>query len=108
MRELQEVIEGLAEQLHRAVAVDDPSIRLLAHTAHDEKVDEHRVQSIMTLRAGDAISEYVFGLGIRIGDRAGADPAPCGPEDARPGLLPGALPRPAAGLPVADRRRRDR
>lgn len=65
MRELQEVIEGLAEQLNRAVAVDDPSIRLLAHTAHDEKVDEHRVQSIMTLRAGDAISEYVFGLGIR-------------------------------------------
>ena len=39
--------------LNRAVAIDDPSIRLLAHTAHDENVDEHRVQSIMTLRAGD-------------------------------------------------------
>jgi sugar diacid utilization regulator len=65
VRELQEVIEGLAEQLHRAVAVDDPSIRLLAHTAHDEKVDEHRVQSIMTLRAGDEIAAYVYGLGIR-------------------------------------------
>ena len=65
MRELQEVIEGLAEQLNRAVAIDDPSIRLLAHTAHDENVDEHRVQSIMTLRAGDEIAEYVFGLGIK-------------------------------------------
>jgi len=65
VRELQVVIEGLAEQLHRAVAVDDPSIRLLAHTAHDEKVDEHRVQSIMTLRAGEEIAEYVYGLGIR-------------------------------------------
>lgn len=65
MRELQVVIEGLAEQLKRAVAIDDPSIRLLAHTAHDEKVDEHRVQSIMTLRAGEEIADYVYGLGIR-------------------------------------------
>jgi hypothetical protein len=65
VRELQTVIEGLAEQLHRAVAIDDPSIRLLAHTAHDEEVDEHRVHSIMTLRAGPEIAEYVYGLGIR-------------------------------------------
>jgi len=65
VRELQTVIEGLAEQLHRAVAIDDPSIRLLAHTAHDEQVDEHRVHSIMTLRAGTEIADYVFGLGIR-------------------------------------------
>jgi len=65
VRELQAVIESLAEQLHRAVAIDDPSIRLLAHTAHDEQVDEHRVHSIMTLRAGEEIADYVFGLGIR-------------------------------------------
>ncbi|MGD9958325.1 PucR family transcriptional regulator [Nocardioides sp.] len=65
MRELQAVIEALAERLHRAVAIDDPSIRLLAHTAHDEKVDEHRIQSIMTLRAGAEIADYVFGLGIK-------------------------------------------
>ena len=65
MRELQAVIEDLAEQLQRAVAIDDPSIRLLAHTAHDERVDQHRVDSIMTLRAGAGISDYVFGLGIR-------------------------------------------
>lgn len=65
MRELHAVIEELAERLHRAVAIDDPAIRLLAHTAHDERVDEHRVQSIMTLRAGPEISEYVYGLGIR-------------------------------------------
>jgi sugar diacid utilization regulator len=65
VRELQEVIEALAERLGRAVAVDDPSIRLLAHTAHDEQVDEHRVHSIMTLRAGGEITDYVFSLGIR-------------------------------------------
>lgn len=65
MRELQTVIEGLAEQLHRAVAIDDPAIRLLAHTAHDEQVDEHRVHSIMTLRAGQEIADYVFSLGLR-------------------------------------------
>jgi sugar diacid utilization regulator len=77
MRELQEVIEGLAEQLNRAVAIDDPSIRLLAHTAHDEEVDEHRVQSIMTLRAGDEIADYVFGLGIR----AAAEPVRIPPHE---------------------------
>jgi len=65
VRELQAVIEDLAEQLQRAVAIDDTSIRLLAHTAHDEEVDQHRVDSIMTLRAGAGISDYVFGLGIR-------------------------------------------
>lgn len=65
MLELQAMIEGLAERVHRAVAIDDPKIHLLAHTAHDEKVDDHRIHSIMTLQAGPEIMEYVFGLGIR-------------------------------------------
>ena len=65
VREIQTSIEALAESLGRAVAIDDPKIHLIAHTAHDEKVDEHRVNSIMTMRAPDDITEYVFGLGIR-------------------------------------------
>lgn len=69
VREIQAVIEGLAESLHRAVAVDDPKIRLLAHTAHDEEVDQHRVDSIMTLRAGKDLTEFVFGLGIRTSEK---------------------------------------
>jgi sugar diacid utilization regulator len=69
LRELQAVIEGLAEQLHRAVAIDDPSIRLLAHTAHDEPVDEHRIQSIMTLRTSAELTDYVYGVGIRTATR---------------------------------------
>ena len=49
MRDLQGIIDGLADRLRRAVAVDDPHIRLLAHTAHHEQVDAHSVHSIMTL-----------------------------------------------------------
>lgn len=65
VRDLQAVIEALAEKVHRAVAIDDTSIRLLAHTAHDERVDDHRVKSIMTLKAGPEIVDYVHGLKIQ-------------------------------------------
>jgi sugar diacid utilization regulator len=65
LRELQAVIERLAEQLQRAVAIDDPSIHLLAHTAHDDKVDELRIQSVMTLQVSSEVTDYILGLGIR-------------------------------------------
>lgn len=65
MRDLQAIIDGLADRLHRAVAVDDPHIRLLAHTAHHEQVDTHRVHSIMTLSTSPEIEAYVHRFGIK-------------------------------------------
>ena len=49
MDDLQRIAEALADRLQRAVAIDDPQLHLLAHTAHDEEIDELRVESIMRL-----------------------------------------------------------
>lgn len=48
LEELQLIADSLAARLRRSVAVDDPRMRLLVHTAHrGETVDRHRVESIM-------------------------------------------------------------
>lgn len=62
--ELQSVAESLALRLNRAVAIDDPQLRLLAHTAHDDRVDSHRIHSVMRLRATDQVLRHAFEHGI--------------------------------------------
>ncbi|WP_197519680.1 PucR family transcriptional regulator [Pseudonocardia sp. HH130630-07] len=66
--ELRAVAEGLAARLRRAVAIDDPEIRLLVHTAHDEDVDDYRVQSVLERQGPPDIVEYVRSLGIATSD----------------------------------------
>ncbi|MFD5224409.1 PucR family transcriptional regulator [Microbacterium sp. NPDC058342] len=64
MSDLQPLVDELAALLGRAVTIDDPKLRLLAHSAHQGPVDEHRVHSIMQLRASPEAEKYVFGPGI--------------------------------------------
>lgn len=45
--DLQRLVESLGRRLSRSVAIDDPSIRLLAHSSHAAEVDDARVESIM-------------------------------------------------------------
>lgn len=62
---LQSVIETLSAQLDRAVAVDDPQLRLLAYTAHFEEVDEHRIHSILRQRASPQAISQLDRLNLR-------------------------------------------
>jgi hypothetical protein len=62
--ELRAVAEGLAARLRRAVAIDDPHIRLLVHTAHDEDVDDYRVQSVLERQGSPDIVAHVMSHGI--------------------------------------------
>jgi sugar diacid utilization regulator len=62
--ELQTIIDALAQRLHRAVAVDDPHLRLIVHTAHAHKVDRHRIASILTRRATEESAQHSFRQGI--------------------------------------------
>lgn len=62
LADLDAIAQTLAERVHRAVAIDDPSLRLLAHTPHHGPVDETRRQSIMHLRADYATVEWVLEL----------------------------------------------
>lgn len=69
MDELQEVAERLASRLHRAVAIDDPRMHLLVHTAHHGTVDSARMESILRLDPpADAVA-YVRSLGIAKAER---------------------------------------
>ncbi len=66
--ELRAVCEGLAARLQRAVAIDDhPHLHLIVHTAHHEdqdKVDQTRITSIMTMQIPRDVHEYVMKAGI--------------------------------------------
>lgn len=62
--ELQTIVESLAKRLDRAVAVDDPQLRLVVHTAHDHKVDRHRIASVLSRRATDQSAQHSFRQGI--------------------------------------------
>jgi sugar diacid utilization regulator len=62
--ELQLVIEGLARDLARAVAVDDRDLRLLAFTSHSGAVDDARQQAIMTRQAPAKAAAWARSHGI--------------------------------------------
>ena len=64
MDDVQRIAEGLAARLNRAVAIDDPQMRLLAHTSHREDVDELRVESIMRMEVPRHVVEHVLSHGI--------------------------------------------
>jgi sugar diacid utilization regulator len=66
--ELQRVAQALADRTGRAIAIDDPQMNLICHTAHDESVDPHRVASVMKMRAPDEVVAHAFAQGIATAD----------------------------------------
>jgi hypothetical protein len=62
--ELQRVALALADRTRRAIAIDDPQMNLICHTAHDERVDRYRVASVMSMRAPDEVVAHAFRQGI--------------------------------------------
>ncbi|WP_020494598.1 helix-turn-helix domain-containing protein [Sciscionella marina] len=62
--DLQEIVDDLAERLQRSVAIDDPSLRLLAASRHFGDEDELRVSSVLNRSIEPDIREVVFAQGI--------------------------------------------
>ncbi len=62
--ELKAVAEGLSARLGRSVAIDDPNIRLLAHTAHDEDIDQTRIRSLVERRGPEEVVSLLKDLHI--------------------------------------------
>ena len=58
--DLFNIATALAEQIGRPVAIDDPTMRLLAHTPHHGPVDPVRMQSILHLRAQHEPVQWVL------------------------------------------------
>lgn len=61
---LQSIAESLAAKLNRAVAIDDPQIRLLVHTAHDDRVDRQRIASVLGLKGTKEAISHALKQGI--------------------------------------------
>ncbi|ANZ41482.1 CdaR family transcriptional regulator [Lentzea guizhouensis] len=60
---LQSIVDELAERLRRSVAIDDPSIRLLAASRHFGDEDELRIRSVLDRSIEPAVSDKVFAHG---------------------------------------------
>ncbi|WP_415973852.1 PucR family transcriptional regulator [Rhodococcus sp. 077-4] len=62
--DLQPLVDDLAGQLHRSVAIDDPSIRLLAASRHFGDEDSLRITSILNRAVPDEVSRPLLASGI--------------------------------------------
>lgn len=62
--QLQEILDTLATQLQRAVAIDNPQLHLLAHSPHREPVDKVRLTSIMNREVPADVVDYVLSTGV--------------------------------------------
>ncbi|MDI6413642.1 PucR family transcriptional regulator [Streptomyces albus] len=62
--QLQDIVDTLATQLKRAVAIDDPRLHLLAHSPHREPVDKVRLASIMNRDVPADVVDYVQSTGV--------------------------------------------
>jgi hypothetical protein len=76
--ELRVVCEGLAARLQRAVAIDDPRMHLLVHTAHHEdqdRVDQTRITSVLTMQIPADVREHIMHAGVATADGPARVPA---------------------------------
>ena len=62
--DMQSLVDELAEQLHRSVAIDDPSVRLLAVSRHFGDEDPLRVTAVLNRSLPDELTRPVLELGI--------------------------------------------
>lgn len=69
--DLQSIVDELAERLRRSVAIDDPSIRLLAASRHFGDEDALRVSSVLNRAIEPDVADRVFALGITRWTRPG-------------------------------------
>ena len=61
---LQTIVDSLAADIRRDVAIDDRQIRWIVHSPHYGEPDAARLQSILARRVSDEAAEWAFSLGI--------------------------------------------
>ena len=63
--ELQELADGLAEELKRSVAVDDADLRLIVSSTHFDDADRARLNSLVGRRIVGPMLDYVMEAGAQ-------------------------------------------
>jgi sugar diacid utilization regulator len=85
---LQTIVDALAADIQRDVAIDDRQIRWIVHSPHYGEPDAARLQSILARRVSDEAAEWAFSFGIEqaegpvrlpANERIGARPRLCIP-----------------------------
>jgi sugar diacid utilization regulator len=61
---LQTIVDSLAADIQRDVAIDDRRIRWIVHSPHYGEPDAARLQSILARRVSDEAAEWAFSFGI--------------------------------------------
>ena len=61
---LQTIVDSLAADIERDVAIDDRHIRWIVHSPHYGEPDAARLQSILERRVSDEAAEWAFSFGI--------------------------------------------
>lgn len=61
---LQEIVDTLAVQTDRAVAIDDLQLRLVVHSPHHDPVDGVRLSSIMRREVPTGVLAHIRSLGV--------------------------------------------
>ena len=61
---LQTIVDSLAADIRRDVAIDDRRIRWIVHSSHYGEPDAARLQSILARRVSDDAAEWAFSFGI--------------------------------------------
>jgi hypothetical protein len=64
VNEVQFLVDGLAERLHRPVGVDDRKFRAVAYSSHPSNIDSVRRDSILGRQAPVAVTEWLEELGV--------------------------------------------
>jgi hypothetical protein len=64
MSELQVIIDSLARRIGRPVTVDDPGMRLIAHSVQTGGIDDGRLESILARKAPDGVISWLHSLDI--------------------------------------------
>ncbi|MGW5381936.1 PucR family transcriptional regulator [Nocardia sp. NPDC003963] len=74
-RELQRLVDTLAEQLGRSVVLDDPEVNLIVASRHFGDADEQRVRAVLQRDVGGAAIGYILGQGVTRWNGPGVIPA---------------------------------
>jgi hypothetical protein len=61
---LQTIVDSLAADIRRDVAIDDRQIRWIVHSPHFDAPDAARLESILARRSSDDAAQWAFSLGI--------------------------------------------
>ncbi|WP_139984190.1 PucR family transcriptional regulator [Nocardioides litoris] len=74
-RQLQHLVDTLAERLGRSVVLDDPEVNLLAASRHYGDADEQRVRAVLQRDVGGPAIGHILGQGVARWTRPGTIPA---------------------------------